>query len=572
VNAIMDVAKMQTKLAIWSQDQSFSFDDIFNIVCDADFLYRAWTNVSSNSGAGTPGVDGATAEDFAEDLDGSLTDLRRRLKAGSYSPKPVRRTHLPKGDGEKRPLGIPTIEDRVVQESLRLVLEPIYETDFTDRSYGFRPNRGCHDAISVVNHSMAPQLRSYKHWILDLDIKGYFENVNHTTLLQTLQDRVTDDEVQQLIWDTLKAGVKENGSVHVTGKGTPQGGVVSPLLANIYLNELDHWIRQWTDKTQNERRRRRRRGKGAWQYVRYADDFLVLTNGPKHHAESMMERVEEYLDRELKLDLSEKKSELTHAQDGLSFLGYDMRACTDTGGCKMYVPKEAKEHIRRRIREATGGPTDVSPHLKIRAINRVVRGWAGYYQYCTDTVRVFPAIGKLLWEETTGWLCRKYKCSRKRLIQSHLENENPIVINGEMLERPRNLAANAVDMPSPNRHSHPYLGENEVGTKSHWGKRYRKELPPKDPYLANAERRLGAGETVRKVRVRDGNRCMAVECEEEKPGGQSLPVHHIRRRRSTNDDRPENMVTLCREHHNQIHRGRSVRAYHRGRGEELTIS
>ena len=250
--------------------------------------------------------------------------------------------------------------------------------------------------------------------------------MDHTTLLQILQDRITDEKVQQLIWDTLKAGVKENGSVHVTGKGTPQGGVVSPLLANVYLNELDHWIRQWTDKTQNERRRRRRRGKGAWQQVRYADDFLILflivTNGPKHHAERMMERVEEYLDEQLKLGLSEKKSELTHAQDGLSFLGYDMRACTDTGGCKMYVPKKAKEHIRRRIREATGGPTDVSPHLKIRAINRVVRGWAGYYQYCyqycTDTARVFSAIGKLLWEETTGWLCKKYKCSRKRLVQT----------------------------------------------------------------------------------------------------------------------------------------------------------
>jgi len=402
----MDVAKMQTKLATWSQDQSFNFDDIFNIVYDGDFLHEAWTNVSSNSGSGTPGVDGVTAEDFAEDLDGSLTDLRRRLKSGSYSPKPVRRTHIPKGGGEKRPLGIPTIADRVVQESLRLVLEPIYETDFTDRSYGFRPNRSCHDAIKVVNHSMAPQLRSYKHWILDLDIEGYFENVDHTTLLQVLQGRITDGDVQQLVWDTLKAGVKENGSVHVTGKGTPQGGVVSPLLANIYLNELDHWIRQWTDKTQNQRRRRRRRGRRTWQYVRYADDFLILTNGPKHHAERMMKRVEEYLDEELKLDLSEKKSELTHAQDGLSFLGYHMQACTDTGGCKMYVPKEAKEYIRGRIRRATGGPTDVSPNLKIRAVNCVVRGWAGYYQYCTDAAKVFSAIGKLLWSEMTGWLCK----------------------------------------------------------------------------------------------------------------------------------------------------------------------
>jgi group II intron reverse transcriptase/maturase len=566
----MDVAKMQTKLARWSQDQSFNFDDIMNIVYDSDFLHEAWTNVASNSGSETPGVDGATAEDFAENLDGSLTDLRRELKAGSYSPKPVRRTYIPKGDGEKRPLGIPTIKDRVVQESLRLVLEPIYETDFTDQSYGFRPGRSCHDAINVIQHSMAPQLRSYKHWILDLDIAGYFDDVDHTTLLQILQDRITDGDVLQLIWDTLKAGVKENGSVQVTGEGTPQGGVVSPLLANVYLNELDHWIQQWTDMTAAERNWRRRRGKGTWKYVRYADDFLILTSGPKHHAERMMGRVKKYLDEELGLNLSEKKSELTHAQDGLSFLGYDLRACTDTGGCKMYIPKEAKSYIRSQIQKAMGGPTDVSPKLKIRAINRVVRGWAGYYQYCSDASRVFNTIEHRLWHKTTRWLSKKYKCGRSWLIRNRLDSKSPIVIDGETLVQPGKLATSASEMPFRNRHTHPYLGEGGAGTENYWGKRYRKELPPEDPYLASAEK--WSEEMARKIRARDENRCMVVGCDAGGPGEENLPVHHIRRRRSKDDDRLENMVTLCRKHHGLTHQGQSLKAYHRGREEIVMLS
>jgi len=186
---------MQTKLAQWSQDQSFEFDDIFNIVHDHAFLHRAWLNVKSNCGSTTPGVDGTAAEDYAEDLEENLKGLRQKLKGGSYSPQPVRRTHIPKGPDEVRPLGIPTVEDRIVQESLRLVLEPIYETDFSNYSFGFRPNRSCHDAIKLVSTQMAPATGAYKHWILDLDVKGYFDNVDHTELMYILQIRIKDQDV-----------------------------------------------------------------------------------------------------------------------------------------------------------------------------------------------------------------------------------------------------------------------------------------------------------------------------------------------------------------------------------------
>jgi Retron-type reverse transcriptase len=259
----MKVGKMQSKLAYWSQDQDERFDDKYNVVCSMEFLYHGWLNVKSNSGSNAPGVDGTTAEDYGENLNGRLKGLSRRLKSGSYKPKAVRRVHIPKGNGEKRPLGVPTIEDRVVQESLRLMMEPIFETDFSDYSFGFRPNRCCHDAISLVAGQMAPASSSYKHWILDLDIEGYFENVDHRTLMYAIQDRITDQKILDLIWKILKSGVVEQGTYRNSVTGTPQGGIISPLLANIYLDELDQWIRKWTGGSNRARAAQSRVGSDA---------------------------------------------------------------------------------------------------------------------------------------------------------------------------------------------------------------------------------------------------------------------------------------------------------------------
>jgi group II intron reverse transcriptase/maturase len=560
----MVVGKMQTKLARWSQDQTFEFDDIYNIVCSDAFLREAWLNVSSNRGARTPGVDGTAAEDYAEHLNENLEGLRQSLKSGTYRPKPVRRVYIPKGPDEVRPLGIPTMEDRVVQESLRLVMEPIYETDFAENSFGFRPNRSCHDALQMVSYQMAPSVASYKHWILDLDVKGYFDNVSHTELMYALQDRITDSDVQDLIWQTLKAGVKENGSVQVTGKGTPQGGVVSPLLANVYLNELDQWIQKWTDGP--------RSGEENWTYVRYADDFLIMTNGRKDVAEDMMEEVEGFLAEELHLELSQEKSSLTHAQDGLSFLGYNLHADSTSGGCKKYVPQEAKDYIRERIKEATDGGTNTSAVLKIRAINSVVRGWANYYKYCTDASKVFGDVNRLLWHRITDWLAEKHDCSRWWLLRRKLDSKSPIKINGQAVAQLTGLSTHRTE--DPKRHNHPYLEEERDQTlDSRWGDEYRTRHPGQDPYLANEERRAGSADKTREARLRDRNVCQVEGC---RTGGwdfDPLPVHHIRRRKSKDDDRLRNLVTLCEECHRKVHLAdETITAYHEGRDELLQLS
>ena len=555
---------MQTKLATWSQDQTFEFDDIYNIVYGDAFLREAWLNVRSNRGARTPGVNGVTAEDYAEDLEENLKGLQQRLKSGSYRPKPVRRTYIPKGPDEVRPLGIPTIEDRIVQESLRLTLEPIYETDFSENSFGFRPNRSCHDAIEIVSYQMAPSVSSYKHWVLDLDVKGYFDNVDHTELMYVLQDRIADQHVQNLIWKTLKAGVKENGSVQTTGKGTPQGGVVSPLLANVYLNELDQWIQKWTDGL--------RGSDESWAYTRYADDFLIMTNGRKYVAQDMMEEVESFLAEELHLELSQEKSSLVHAEDGLNFLGYDLQADSTSGGCKKRVPQEAKEYITARIKEATGGGTDTSTSLKVRSINTVIRGWANYYKYCSDAGMVFNDVSHLLWHRMTDWLAEKYKCSKKRLIRCKLDRRSPITVDGMTVTQLTGLSTNRTK--SPKRHTHPYLGKDgDQPPDCQWGNKHRTGHPGQDPYLANKERRLGSADKAREARLRDRNVCQAEGCRTGGWNSDPLPVHHIRRRGSKDDDRMENLVTLCEDCHRKIHRsGEMITAYHEGRDNPIQLS
>jgi RNA-directed DNA polymerase len=338
---------MQKKLAVWAEDPDFRFDDIYNLLYDRDWLRRAYQSVAANSGAQTAGVDSRTISDFEEDLEENLTGLQRSLKAGEYAPSPSRRTYVPKGDGRTRPLGIPTIRDRIVQEGLRMILEPIYETDFSPWSYGFRPNRRTHDAIMAAYTAMSESAKMF--WVIDADIEGFFDNLDHQRLEQVLQDRIRDRKLRDLIWAFLKAGVMEEGTYRHSTTGTPQGGIVSPVLANIYLDGLDQWARQFTDRTRLERERARNKGKGNWRYVRYADDFLLLTNGRKKRAERMVGRLRRQINDRLNLTLSRRKTKVFHANDGFEFLGYRLKRKRDGEGgraTRLLIPEEAKTPLR----------------------------------------------------------------------------------------------------------------------------------------------------------------------------------------------------------------------------------
>ena len=545
----MDVDERQTKLAVWSQDSDFRFDDVFNLACHEDWLRRAYFSVKSNSGASTPGVDGQTMEDFSEDLEKNLKNLREELKSQSFDPKPVRRTYIPKGDGRERPLGIPTIKDRIVQEALRMVLEPIYETDFSDNSFGFRPNRCTMDAIRTVSAVLNPSFVSYMPWVLDVDIKGFFGNVDHQVLEQTIQDRITDQKFRDLIWDFLKAGVMEDGTTRHSALGTPQGGIVSPILANIYLNKLDQWVKNWTEENEVEKNRRQRRGKGAWKYVRYADDFLLLTNGRRKEAEEMLERVEGFVSEELNLTLSDKKTRIVHAESGFGFLGYRLEAGDGPEeGLHRKIPKEVEKDIKSKIRGATEGDTDVSARIKVIALNAMLRGWANYYRYATNASKIFNQLDHFTWKKVTGWLSGKYKCSRSELVNRKLTSSAPISINDATLITLSGRVENYTETWKEN--GHPYLDNKDLE---------REDFPDEDPWLGNDETVKGWGDARHYALERDEWKCQECGTDLE---GQDAHVHHIRPKSGYTDhveaNRLGNLKSLCAECHREIESDRRL--------------
>jgi group II intron reverse transcriptase/maturase len=541
----MDVDKMQTKLASWSQDPDYRFDDIYNLVYDRDWLRRAYSKVEDNSGSRTAGVDGQTMEDFEEELEGNLQELRKSLKSQSFDPKPVRRTYIPKGDDEERPLGIPTIKDRIVQEALRMVLEPIYESDFSDKSFGFRPNRCTMDAIKSVYSNMAPEF-VYRPWIIDADIKGFFDNVDHRTLEQIIQDRITDQKMRDLIWDFLRAGIMEDGIFRHSELGTPQGGIVSPVLANVYLNELDQWIKKWTDHSKNERVSRWEEGKPSWSFVRYADDFLILTDGSKETAEKMLNRVGGFVKEELNLELSDKKTELVHATDGIDFLGYHLESRERTGGVMRTVPEEAIKDVREKVTEATNGRTDVSIRSKYKALNSVTTGWANYYKYATNASRVFNDLDSYVWQKLTHWLAEKFKCSRGEIVNK-VENPDTLKLNGIGRTQLEDLAESG-RYGEVHQGSNPYL-EGE-GLK-------REELFESDPWLAKAEDYEEWKDSRWKTLEGDDWTCQ--KCGREIKGS-SAHVHHKKPRKSYSDttraDREDNLISLCERCHSELESNR----------------
>src|SRR6266480_3697237 len=291
------VAGMQAKLHRWAAaDPGRRFDDLFNFVHDPATLIVAFARVAGNQGANTPGTDGVTAAWVEEvvGVPGFLDDLRAALKDGSFAPLPVRERKIPKpgGSGKLRKLGIPTIADRVVQAALKLVLEPIFETGFLPVSYGFRPMRRAHDAIAEIHHFGSAGYR----WVLDADIEAAFDCVSHSALLDRMRVRVKDKRVLALVKAFLKAGVlTELGEVRDTLTGTPQGGILSPLIFNVAMSVLDEHLhgpwQQGGAMSTSGRRVVRKKNRPNWRVIRYCDDFVVLVDGCRSDVEALHEEI-----------------------------------------------------------------------------------------------------------------------------------------------------------------------------------------------------------------------------------------------------------------------------------------
>jgi RNA-directed DNA polymerase len=408
---------MQTKLHGWARvDGSRRFDDLFNLVYDRAFLRHAFERVAANAGARTPGVDKATVADIENRIgvEVFLEQVRESLKSGGFTPVEVRQVMIPKGtSGKLRKLGIPTVADRVVQTSLKLVLEPVFEADFLPCSYGFRPNRRAHDAIAEI-HMFASRPANYE-WVLEADIAACFDEIGHTPLLERVRARVKDKRVVALVRAFLKAGVMTGtGRSEKTDTGTPQGGPLSPLLANIALSELDEYFhRQWQESMGSHSRRatRRRNGLGNWRLIRYADDFVVMVSGERHHAEALREQVAAVI-APMGLRLAPDKTRVVHIDEGFTFLGFDIRRQRKRGTSKCYVytkpSRKAVQAIKDKVSRKTYRSTqNWELDELISSLNRTLVGWANYFRHGVSKT-VFSAVDHHAWGRLMRWIRNKY--------------------------------------------------------------------------------------------------------------------------------------------------------------------
>ena len=361
------------------KDKQRRFHALYDRIFRLDILWRAWKEVRENKGSA--GIDNITFEMIEEyGVEEYLLDIQEDLQNKKYRPKPVKRVYIPKPDGKQRPLGIPTIRDRIVQQACKIVIEPVFEANFLDNSYGFRPKRDAKQATEKVKKEL------YKNWyVVDADIQGYFDNINHEILLGLLSRRISDRRVIKLCRQWLQAGVIENGKYYPTEKGSPQGGVISPLLANIYLHVLDSY---WENH------------KELGVIVRYADDAVIVCR-KRTDAELAFEHLKRIMTK-LKLTLNPQKTKIVDMnKESFDFLGfcYQKFGKTKSGRKLPYMmpSKKAMKKVKDAVRVITCRKSAYEGlEQKVEKLNPLIRGWRNYFQHGNSTKR-FKHLAEFVW-------------------------------------------------------------------------------------------------------------------------------------------------------------------------------
>ncbi len=546
----MDVSEMQQRLSVTAaQDPAHQFEDLYSLLCHAVWLRVAHHSVNTNQGRDTAGVDGESMSHFNGNLEGNLEELRQLLQAKTFEPMPVRRQHVPKPHGGVRPLGIPTIRDRIVQEGLRMILEPIWEADFSVHSYGFRPNRSTYDAIAYIGNRLTGHGSMYQ-WVIEGDIKSYFDEIPHRRFMKAVKRRVADRDIRDLLWKFLRAGVMAKGERQETLTGTPQGGIVSPLAANIYLDQLDTYMEsKYLKLSEYERRKRRKQGKGNVLYVRYADDFIALCSGTRAEALAIKEELKTLLDT-MGLTLSEDKTKLTHITEGFIFLGYKVIREVGTNGRmvpKVLIPDSAITRYRHKVRRMLAPNTyKESVKAKISALNRVTNGWCQYYRVTSYPSIVFHKRGYEIFWDMAHWLGRKWELRMPAVMRKYYDQEGHTFKDGSsVLVLPTaHKAKRLLTKPWHN----PYTAKEAI---------VREKLIVLESLWSGNEHRPGEMDVREETIARKGTICAinGPDCESKGiplPHGEAVLDHIILRARFKNPkdaDRPGNVQIVCTNCH-----------------------
>lgn len=357
-------------------------------ICQRENLRRALQRVRQNKGV--PGIDGMTVKKLSSYLKKHWPQIREQLLAGTYNPEPVKRVEIPKPDGGIRKLGIPTVLDRFVQQAVMQVLQKYWDKTFSEHSYGFRPGRSAHQAISRSQQYVEQGYR----WVVDIDLEKFFDRVNHDKLMSKLAKRISDKRLLKIIRAFLNAGVMENGLVSATTEGTPQGGPLSPLLSNIVLDELDREL---------ERRGHR--------FVRYADDCNIYVRSERAGSR-VMENISKFITRKLKLKVNQSKSKVDRPWR-CKFLGFRIIAGKET---KRGIAPGSLLRFKRRVRELTSYRRGVTIEQMIERLNRYLVGWRGYFGYC-QTPSVMVRLDSWIRRRLRYVYWRRWKRGKKRFAE-----------------------------------------------------------------------------------------------------------------------------------------------------------
>ena len=482
-----------------SQSSDYKYERLYRYLFSEEMFAVAYQRIYAKQGNMTPGTDGKTIDEM------SLERIERlivSLKGESYQPHPARRVYIPKKNGKKRPLGIPSFEDKLVQEVVRLLLEAIYEGHFEGTSHGFRPHRSCHTALGMIQKSFAGA-----KWFIEGDIKGFFDNIDHNVLISILRERISDERFLRLIRKFLNAGYVEDWKYNKTYSGTPQGGIVSPILANIYLDKFDKYIKEYAakfrkgdrrsinpdywrlnnkknrlkqklQKTSDEQMRKSYLYEIAQlskqmlsiphkdamdadfrrlQYVRYADDFLISVIGSKSECETIKADITQFMREQLKLELSDEKTLITHAQDKAKFLGYEIFIRKsdavkrnkdgvlkrDFNGAVVLtlnsavIQKKLTEYNALEVRNIDGKDiwwskprrymTPMKPEDILAQYNAEIRGLYNYYSLATNVSKEcasFAFIMKMSMFKTLGW---KLNTSARKVRQKYQKDKDFVI-------------------------------------------------------------------------------------------------------------------------------------------------